>query len=123
MDLGKALKCMSKYTQALVFYQPRRIALKGGYFGSLYTIDVFRKNKGSPIEIIDLDAAYQPGDLCWLETPVNPTGDSRYVAFALDRVSLSAYNHLDRFNITLTRLEVFIRNEFVMNIDTSRFTK
>jgi cystathionine gamma-synthase len=71
------MKRMLKYNQALVFYQPKRIAFKSGYFGSLYTIDVFRKNKASQIEMVDLDEEYQEGDLCWLETPVNPAGDSR----------------------------------------------
>jgi len=72
-----ALNRILKNIQALVFYQPKRIAIKRGYFGSLYTIDVFRKNKGSQIEMIDLDDEYREGDLCWLETPINPTGDSR----------------------------------------------
>jgi cystathionine gamma-synthase len=64
-------------TQALVFYQPKRVAVGRGYPGSPATIDVFRKGKGSQFEMIDLDDEYRPGDLCLLETPVNPTGDSR----------------------------------------------
>ncbi|KAK0230820.1 hypothetical protein IW262DRAFT_1445142 [Armillaria fumosa] len=39
---------------ALIFFKPKHIAINGGYFGCHDTID--------------------PGDLCWLETPLNPTG-------------------------------------------------
>jgi cystathionine gamma-synthase len=31
----------------------------------------------SGVQTIDLDDEYQPGDLCWLETPVNPSGEAR----------------------------------------------
>jgi cystathionine beta-lyase/cystathionine gamma-synthase len=30
-------------------------------------------------EIIDLDADLKEGDLVWLETPLNPTGEVRYL--------------------------------------------
>ncbi|KAF8913808.1 cystathionine gamma-synthase [Gymnopilus junonius] len=62
---------------ALVFYRPKRVAIRGGYHGCHATIEVYKKNQGSQLEVIDLDAEYRPGDLCWLETPLNPTGESR----------------------------------------------
>ncbi|KAK0490981.1 Cys/Met metabolism PLP-dependent enzyme-domain-containing protein [Armillaria novae-zelandiae] len=42
---------------ALVFFKPKRIAINGGYFGC--------------------HATEEPDDLCWLETPLNPRGESR----------------------------------------------
>ena len=63
--------------QALVFYQPKRVAIRDGYFGSHASLEVYKKSAGPTFEIIDLDDEYKPGDLCWLETPLNPTGESR----------------------------------------------
>ena len=51
------------------------------------TFKVFEKSRGAPIPLIDLDDEFQPGDVCWLETPVNPTGESRLV----DMVSPSRF--------------------------------
>ncbi|KAF8719139.1 hypothetical protein AX14_011400 [Amanita brunnescens Koide BX004] len=62
---------------ALVFYQPKRVAIRDGYFGSHASLEVYKKSAGPTFEIIDLDDEYKPGDLCWLETPLNPTGESR----------------------------------------------
>lgn len=29
------------------------------------------------VEVIDLDDDFRPGDLCWVESPNNPEGESR----------------------------------------------
>ncbi|KAF8974209.1 Cys/Met metabolism PLP-dependent enzyme-domain-containing protein [Flammula alnicola] len=71
---------------ALVFYRPKRIAIRGGYHGCHATIDVFKKNQGIQVELIDLDSEYRPGDLCWLETPLNPTGESRDIQYYADKI-------------------------------------
>ncbi len=42
------------------------------------TIDVYKRSRTADIEIIGIDDEYKPGDLCWLETPLNPTGEARY---------------------------------------------
>lgn len=60
-----------------MYYQPKRIAISDGYHGCHATISVYKKTKGIDLEVIGLDDEYRPGDLCWLETPVNPTGESR----------------------------------------------
>lgn len=60
-----------------MFYQPKRIAISGGYHGCHATIEVYRKSKGAEVQVISIDDDFQPGDLCWLETPLNPTGESR----------------------------------------------
>ena len=74
-------ECQSEcdsHHKALLLYQPKRIAITGGYHGCHMTIEVFKKSRPD-VELIGLDDPYKPGDLCWLETPLNPLGDSRYV--------------------------------------------
>lgn len=60
-----------------MFLQPKRIAIRGGYHGCHATIDVFKKTRGADVTLIDIDDVFEAGDICWLETPVNPFGDSR----------------------------------------------
>ncbi|KAG6885209.1 hypothetical protein C0993_004891, partial [Termitomyces sp. T159_Od127] len=77
----------SRYTQqALVFHKPKRIAIRGGYHGCHATIETYRKAKDTDLRVIDLDDEYQPGDLCWLETPLNPTGESRDIQYYADKI-------------------------------------
>jgi cystathionine beta-lyase/cystathionine gamma-synthase len=71
---------------ALVFYRPKRVAIRGGYHGCHATIEVYRKNQGIQLEVIDIDSEYRPGDLCWLETPLNPTGESRDIQYYADKI-------------------------------------
>lgn len=71
---------------ALVFLQPKRIAIRGGYHGCHATIDVFKKTRGADVALIDIDDEYKPGDICWLETPVNPYGDSRDIRYYADKI-------------------------------------
>ena len=63
--------------KALVHLHPKRIAITGGYHGVHSSIQLYQKSRESKVQIIDLDEDYQEGDLCWVETPVNPTGESR----------------------------------------------
>jgi cystathionine gamma-synthase len=60
----------------LVFYNPKRIAVTGGYHGCHMTIETYRRARPD-LQLIDLEDEYQEGDLCWLETPLNPTGEAR----------------------------------------------
>lgn len=46
-----------------------------GLYGS---IQVYNNARSHPVTLIDIDDPFQKGDLCWLETPLNPTGESRY---------------------------------------------
>ena len=73
------LTCLGLVRQALVHLAPKRIAITGGYFGSHATIDIYKRSRRGDLPIIDLEDEFQPGDLCWLENPVNPTGVSRSV--------------------------------------------
>ncbi|KAJ7283750.1 Cys/Met metabolism PLP-dependent enzyme-domain-containing protein [Mycena rebaudengoi] len=70
---------------AMVHYKPKRIAITGGYHGCHAAIQVYLK--GAPdVKVIDLDDDFQSGDYCWLETPLNPTGESRDIAYYADKV-------------------------------------
>ena len=42
------------------------------------TIEVYKRSKDVNLEIVSLDDELKPGDVCWLETPLNPTGEARY---------------------------------------------
>lgn len=70
---------MNYYPKALVSLQPKRIAISGGYYGCHETIHVYQRTRGGDVPMIDINDEFQPGDLCWLETPLNPTGEARHV--------------------------------------------
>ncbi|KAF8211210.1 Cys/Met metabolism PLP-dependent enzyme-domain-containing protein [Mycena galopus ATCC 62051] len=70
---------------ALVFFKPKRIAITDGYHGCHAMIEVYRK-AAPDVKVIKLDDDFQSGDLCWLETPVNPIGESRDIQYYADKV-------------------------------------
>lgn len=67
-------------------YKPKRVAISEGYVGCHATIAVYKQTKGVDVDLIGLNDEYRSGDLIWLETPLNPTGESRQVP-----VNFSAY--------------------------------
>ncbi|KAK1236735.1 hypothetical protein PQX77_000091 [Marasmius sp. AFHP31] len=69
---------------ALVHFKPKRIAVRGGYFGCHQSFEIYGKSRD--IELVDIDDDYQLGDLCWIETPVNPTGESRDIKYYADKI-------------------------------------
>ncbi|KIY73656.1 cystathionine gamma-synthase [Cylindrobasidium torrendii FP15055 ss-10] len=71
---------------AAVHLKPKRIAIRRGYFGCHAAIEVYARSKDGGVPLIDLDDEYQPGDLCWLETPVNPTGEARDIKYYADKI-------------------------------------
>ncbi|EGO21041.1 hypothetical protein SERLADRAFT_475678 [Serpula lacrymans var. lacrymans S7.9] len=71
---------------ALVHFKPKRIAITGGYPGCHASIAVYAKNRFEPTPIIGIDDEFQEGDLCWVETPVNPTGESRDIQYYADKI-------------------------------------
>lgn len=87
-----------------MFYQPKRVAIREGYHGCHASIAVYKKSRGADFQIIDLDDEYQEGDLCWLETPLNPTGEARCVISGYIVWSVSAEMiFTETFSITPTR--------------------
>ncbi|KIM76404.1 hypothetical protein PILCRDRAFT_648730 [Piloderma croceum F 1598] len=71
---------------ALVFYRPQRVAISGGYHGCHASIEVYKKSPGNNLQVISIDDDFHAGDLCWLETPLNPTGVSRDIKYYADKV-------------------------------------
>jgi cystathionine beta-lyase/cystathionine gamma-synthase len=71
---------------AVVFYRPNRVAISEGYHGCHASIEVYRRISGNKLQVIDIDDEFQKGDLCWLETPLNPTGVSRDIKYYADKV-------------------------------------
>ncbi|KAJ1309066.1 hypothetical protein OPQ81_004745 [Rhizoctonia solani] len=70
---------------ALVHLNPKRLAIRGGYHGVHVSIDVYKKSKPT-LELIDIDDDFEPGDICWIETPLNPTGEARNLKHYADKV-------------------------------------
>ncbi|KAI0485994.1 pyridoxal phosphate-dependent transferase [Xylaria cf. heliscus] len=73
---------LSAFHALVVFLNPKRIAIGGGYHGCHGVIRVLQKLTG--LKQLDLDCADDelgPGDLIHVETPLNPTGEARDLEF------------------------------------------
>ncbi|RDW73976.1 hypothetical protein BP5796_07418 [Coleophoma crateriformis] len=88
---------LSAFHAALVFLNPKKIAIGDGYHGCHGVIDIHSKLTG--LKKLDLDCAAEelgPGDIVHVETPLNPTGESRNLkAFAEKAHSRGAYLVVD----------------------------
>ncbi|KAM3583656.1 hypothetical protein VKS41_003629 [Umbelopsis sp. WA50703] len=69
----------------LLHVKPNRVAIRGGYHGTHGFIEIYKRHRD--IDIIDIDDELQEGDLLWLESPLNPTGE------VLDVVAYSERAH------------------------------
>lgn len=58
---------------ALVHFRPERVAVRQCYFGTQANFTLF--NKIRVLEKIDVDDEFKKGDLVWIESPINPTGE------------------------------------------------
>lgn len=65
---------------ALIHVAPSTIAITGGYLGCYESISVYRRLRPD-CELIALEDDYPAGTLCWLESPVNPFGECRDIAY------------------------------------------
>ena len=97
-----------------MYFKPKRIAITGGYHGCHASIDVYKRTRETELPLIGIDDEFQPGDLCWLETPLNPTGEARYVSLP----SHSAITNVHLFapvtsSTTLTRYDHQLRPWYV----------
>lgn len=75
---------LAAFHALLVLLNPRRIAIGGGYHGCHGVVALVSKLTG--LAKLDLEnpadlARLQPGDLIHVETPLNPTGEARDLAF------------------------------------------
>ncbi|KAL2182834.1 PLP-dependent transferase [Thermothelomyces heterothallicus CBS 203.75] len=64
----------------IVFLNPKRVAIGGGYHGCHGILKIMKKLNG--LEQLELEddadlARLQPGDVIHVETPLNPTGEAR----------------------------------------------
>ncbi|KAI0347397.1 cystathionine gamma-synthase [Trametopsis cervina] len=71
---------------ALVYTKPKRVAIRGGYHGSHASLDVYKLCRDGDIDVIDIDDELKEGDILWLETPLNPTGESRNIKYYADKI-------------------------------------
>ncbi|KXN83716.1 hypothetical protein AN958_00858 [Leucoagaricus sp. SymC.cos] len=71
--------------KALVHYQPKRIAVREGYHGCHQCVAIYRRSCPE-VEVIDIDADFKAGDLCWIETPLNPYGICRDIQHYADKI-------------------------------------
>ncbi|KAI5918496.1 cystathionine beta-lyase [Camillea tinctor] len=77
---------LAAFHAMLVYLNPKRIAIGGGYHGCHGVIKVLSKLTG--LQAVDLDCAdteLAPGDVIHVETPVNPTGEARDLAVYADK--------------------------------------
>ncbi|KAI1083083.1 PLP-dependent transferase [Whalleya microplaca] len=73
---------LSSFHALLTFLNPKRVAIGGGYHGCHGVIKLLSKLTG--LRMVDLDCAdaeLGPGDVLHVETPLNPTGEARDLAF------------------------------------------
>ncbi|TCD67684.1 hypothetical protein EIP91_012050 [Steccherinum ochraceum] len=70
---------------ALVHYQPKRVAITGGYHGCHMVLDIYKRTRPDLV-VIGIDDEFQDGDLCWIETPLNPRGVCRNIQYYADKV-------------------------------------
>ena len=72
---------LAAFHALLVYLNPKRIAIGGGYHGCHGVIRLMSKLTG--LEMVDLDCAdteLRAGDVVHVETPLNPTGEARNLA-------------------------------------------
>ncbi|KAG9051026.1 hypothetical protein FS837_000134 [Tulasnella sp. UAMH 9824] len=70
---------------AITHYNPRRVAITKGYMGVHHILEIY-KRRDPNLAIIDLDDDYQEGDLAWVESPLNPTGEARNLKHYADKI-------------------------------------
>ena len=54
--------------------------------GVQQAIQQFKGIRNGNLEVVDIDDEFRDGDLCWIETPVNPTGESKNIQHYADKV-------------------------------------
>ena len=69
-----------------MFLNPQRIAITRVYMGVHHAVEQFKRIRGGNLEVIDIDDEFRAGDVCWIETPMNPTGESRNIQYYADKV-------------------------------------
>ncbi|KAI1312362.1 Cys/Met metabolism PLP-dependent enzyme-domain-containing protein [Xylaria venustula] len=77
---------LSAFHAMVVFLNPKRIAIGGGYHGCHGVLKVMAKLTGlKQLELDCADDELGPGDLIHVETPLNPTGEARDLEFYAEK--------------------------------------
>ncbi|KAH9062156.1 cystathionine gamma-synthase [Lactarius vividus] len=69
---------------AFTHLRPRGIAIRGGYHGVHQIIQTYGRDRD--IKVVDLDDDFEGIDVCWVETPLNPTGEARNLQHYADKI-------------------------------------
>ncbi|KAL2266594.1 hypothetical protein VTJ83DRAFT_5946 [Remersonia thermophila] len=75
---------LAAFHAMMVFLNPRRVAIGGGYHGCHGILRILHKLNGLETVELEDDAALarlRPGDVIHVETPLNPTGEARDLEF------------------------------------------
>ncbi|KAK4197045.1 Cys/Met metabolism PLP-dependent enzyme-domain-containing protein [Triangularia verruculosa] len=75
---------LAAFHAMIVFLNPKRVAIGGGYHGCHGILDIMKKLNG--LEQLELEddadlAKLEKGDVIHVETPLNPTGEARDLAY------------------------------------------
>ncbi|KAI8304341.1 putative trans-sulfuration enzyme [Colletotrichum sp. SAR11_59] len=89
---------LSAFHAMLVYLNPKRVAIGGGYHGCHGVIRILTKLNG--LKQLELDEAsldqLEAGDVLHVETPLNPTGEARNLAYYAERAhKVGAYLTVD----------------------------
>ncbi|KAJ5376521.1 hypothetical protein N7509_013407 [Penicillium cosmopolitanum] len=72
---------LSSFLAMVVLINPKRIFIGDGYHGCHGVLDIIHRLNGiKKLELTDIDQA-GPGDIIHVETPLNPTGEARNLAY------------------------------------------
>ncbi|KAI0254371.1 cystathionine gamma-synthase [Lactifluus subvellereus] len=69
---------------AFTLLRPRGIAITAGYHGTHNVIQTYGRDRG--LKVVDLDDDFEGVDICWVETPLNPTGEARNLRHYADKI-------------------------------------
>ncbi|KAL0936515.1 cystathionine gamma-synthase [Colletotrichum truncatum] len=89
---------LSAFHAMLVYLNPKRVAIGGGYHGCHGVIRILTKLNG--LKQLEIDEAsldqLEAGDVLHIETPLNPTGEARNLAYYAERAhKVGAYLTVD----------------------------
>lgn len=68
---------LSAYHAALVHFNPHRVFISEGYHGCHGVLSLVQRRGVEVLELSDIELKAQTGDLIHVETPLNPTGETR----------------------------------------------
>ncbi|KAJ6090253.1 hypothetical protein N7486_009068 [Penicillium sp. IBT 16267x] len=78
---------LSAFHAMVILLNPKKIFIEGGYHGCHGVLDIIQRLSGiQKLELKDIDQA-GPGDIIHVETPLNPTGEARNLAYYREKAT------------------------------------